>query len=85
MNDGALGAEYHKLKKKKHDPELAVLPSPDFAAVAAGFGNRSGMVTSLEQVEKEVAAFREGSGARVVDIRTSKPWSAASIGEPFFT
>jgi acetolactate synthase I/II/III large subunit len=38
MNDGALTAEVTKLKALGYNQDLAVYPSPDFCAIAGGFG-----------------------------------------------
>src|SRR5262249_40219991 len=38
MNDGALSAEAIRLRLEGYDDNLAVYPTPDFAAVAKGFG-----------------------------------------------
>jgi acetolactate synthase I/II/III large subunit len=71
INDGALGAEYHKLRAKKMDPEWSVIGPADFAGIGAGFGNPAGTIQALGDVEREVEAFMAGSGPRIVDVRSS--------------
>ena len=71
INDGALGAEYHKLGSKKLNPNWSTFPTHDLAKVAQAFGNAAGTVTDLDQLAREVRAFHEGEGARFVDVRTS--------------
>jgi thiamine pyrophosphate-dependent acetolactate synthase large subunit-like protein len=69
MNDGALGAEYHKLGRSGFDPELGRHPSPSFEDVAKGFGASGGTITSLDDIAGEVQAFASSAGPRLVDVR----------------
>jgi thiamine pyrophosphate-dependent acetolactate synthase large subunit-like protein len=71
INDGALGAEYHKLSAKKLNPDWSLVPTPDLAKLAQAFGNAAGTVTDVDELEREVKAFNEGEGTRYVDVRTS--------------
>jgi thiamine pyrophosphate-dependent acetolactate synthase large subunit-like protein len=71
MNDGALGAEYHKLRSKGHDPEWSVVATPDLARLTAAFGNSGTRVTDPTQLQDAVAAFVSGSGTHVIEVRTS--------------
>ncbi len=71
VNDGALGSEYHKLRSKKMDPEWSVIGPADFAAIGRGFGNPSGSIAHLDDVEREVNAFLNSDGPRIVDLRST--------------
>jgi acetolactate synthase-1/2/3 large subunit len=72
MNDQSLGAEYHKLKAAKLDPALANVESPDFAAVARGFGVRGCTATTLDEVAAGIDEFLAGDGPMVLDMRISR-------------
>ncbi len=72
MNDETLGAEYHKLKAAKLEPALANVESPDFAAVARGFGVRGATARTLDEVAAGVYEFLKGDGPMVLDMRISR-------------
>ena len=72
MNDETLGAEYHKLKAAKLEPALANVDSPDFAAVARGFGVRGATARTLDEVAAGVDEFLKGDGPMVLDMRISR-------------
>lgn len=72
MNDESLGAEYHKLRAAKLEPALADVESPDFAAVARGFGVRGATARTLDEVAAGIDAFLAGEGPMVLDLRISK-------------
>lgn len=72
MNDQSLGAEYHKLKAQGLDPVLANVESPDFAAVARGFGCRGRTARTLDEVASGVDEFLAGDGPMVLDMRISR-------------
>jgi acetolactate synthase I/II/III large subunit len=69
MNDGALGAEYHKLRSENFDPRWAQIRTPDFGRLAEAFGNSGGDVRSLADLDGQMRAFTEGTGPRYVDVR----------------
>ena len=73
MNDGALGAEFHKLGWKGHDPALATAPSVDFATLAAGFGLAGETVTDLASARRAAGSWANGErpGALLLDLRIS--------------
>src|SRR5258706_6142294 len=86
MNDEAYGAEYHKLKTKKLDHNLSAVRSPDFAAVAKGFGCAGRTAKSNADVESAVQEFLAGKGPMVIDIKTSRnvvsiPYRRMHLGE----
>jgi len=72
LNDEGLGAEYHKLKSSGFEPALASVRSPDFSAVARGFGCRGRVVHSPEEVAAGIAEFLAGEGPMVLDVRISR-------------
>lgn len=72
MNDGAYGAEYHKLKVKHLDEQLAAVPSPDFSAVGTGFGCRGRVARTADELAGAVDEFLSGKGPMVVDVRMSR-------------
>ena len=72
MNDQTLGAEYHKLKAAGFEPALANVESPDFAAVARGFGVRGKTATTLDEVASGIDEFLAGTGPMVMDMRISR-------------
>jgi thiamine pyrophosphate-dependent acetolactate synthase large subunit-like protein len=73
MNDGALGAEFHQLRVKDLDGRLAVLPTPDFSAVARAMGAWAGrMATSMAGVELGLDEFAGSTGPYILDARLSR-------------
>ncbi|MCC7106002.1 MAG: thiamine pyrophosphate-binding protein [Chloroflexi bacterium] len=68
FNDAALGVEYHKLKSKGLDPEPSRLRSPDFAAVARGFGCRGKTVRSAADATAGVREWLAGDGPMLLDV-----------------
>ncbi len=72
LNDEGLGAEYQKARAKGYDPKLATIRSPDFGAVARGFGCRGRVARTLAEVEAGIAEFMAGDGPMVLDVRISR-------------
>jgi thiamine pyrophosphate-dependent acetolactate synthase large subunit-like protein len=72
LNDEGLGAEYQKAKAKGFDPRLALVRSPDFGAVARGFGCRGHVARTLDEVAVGIDAFMAGEGPMVLDVRISR-------------
>lgn len=72
QNDEGLGAEYHKLKASGFDKNLAGVRSPDFGAVARGFGCRGQVVRTLDELASGIDAFMAGDGPMVLDVRISR-------------
>lgn len=72
QNDQGLGAEYHKLKATGLDPLLAGVRSPDFGAVARGFGCRGRVVRTLDELAAGMEEFLNGEGPMVLDVRISR-------------
>jgi thiamine pyrophosphate-dependent acetolactate synthase large subunit-like protein len=71
MNDGAYGAEIHKLRSEGLDDGGAVFGRTDFAAIARGFGLSGATVTDVAQLPGLYAEFENGSLATVWDVRIS--------------
>ncbi|MEV1295508.1 thiamine pyrophosphate-binding protein [Pseudonocardia sp. NPDC049635] len=69
LNDGALGAEYHKLAGKGFDPAEAAYSDVDFAAMGRVMGVHGATVTAPDQV---AAALSGSEPTRVVDARVSR-------------
>jgi thiamine pyrophosphate-dependent acetolactate synthase large subunit-like protein len=72
VNDEAYGAEYHKLRAHERDPNLSVVPSPDFAALGRGFGCRGQTARTLDELSGAIDEFLAGDGPMVVDLRISR-------------
>jgi acetolactate synthase I/II/III large subunit len=72
QNDEGLGAEYHKLKASGFDKNLAGVRSPDFGAVARGFGCRGKVVRTLDELAAGIDEFMAGDGPMVLDVRISR-------------
>jgi acetolactate synthase I/II/III large subunit len=72
MNDGVLGAEYHKLRALGVDPAESIVPPPDLAAVASSLGARATTLTHLDQVDKIFDWFDPDLGPHVVDCRVTR-------------
>lgn len=83
MNDGAYGAEIHKLRKEGIDDSGAVFGRPDFAAIARGFGLAGATVTDLAQVPALLEDYLAGDVAAVWDMpisdRVVSPRMAAGL------
>jgi acetolactate synthase I/II/III large subunit len=79
MNDGALGAEFHRLRAKGLDPQSATWATPDLAAIAGQFGVAGRRADSLEAVEQAVGDFVAGEGAALVDV----PISRSVVSRPY--
>lgn len=71
LNDGAYGAEIHKLRNEGIDDSGAVFGRTDFAAIANGFGLSGATVTDVGQLASLYKAFDAGSLTAVWDVRIS--------------
>ena len=70
-NDGGFGAEVHKLKAKGFEPALAQWGSPDFVAIAKGFGGDGIRLAREADLPAAVAAGLQAGGLFVIDARVS--------------
>jgi acetolactate synthase-1/2/3 large subunit len=71
FNDGAYGAEIHKLRADGVDESGSVFGRTDLAAIAKGFGLRGSNVTELGQLRGLYAAFEAQDKAEVWNIHIS--------------
>ena len=67
VNDSSLGSEYHSMEADGVDGSVALVDSPDFAAVAEAFGAEGYTARSVAELEAlaDVIATREGQ--QVID------------------
>ena len=72
MNDGALSAEAIRLGMEGYDSELAAYPSPDFAAVARGFGWRAATITGGASIGALVRQHSWREGPLLIDARITR-------------
>ncbi len=71
MNDGAYGAEIHKLRAEGLSDAGGVFGRPDFAAIARGFGVAGETVGDLSALPEMVEAFKKTGGPAVWDLPVS--------------
>ncbi len=71
FNDGAYGAEIHKLRADGVDDSGAVFGRTDLAAIATGFGLRGATITDVGQIEPLFDAFAAQDKAEVWNIHIS--------------
>lgn len=71
LNDGALGAEFHKLRARGLDGDAARVPVVDFAGVARAFGADGRTATTPAELRAALRDARESTGVFVVDVRTT--------------
>ncbi|WP_326837410.1 thiamine pyrophosphate-binding protein [Amycolatopsis rhabdoformis] len=69
FNDGAYGAEYHKLAAYRIDPAHSFMSWPDIRGVAQGFGARAISVRKLEELDEVASLTANLDGPLVIDIR----------------
>jgi len=71
FNDGAYGAEIHKLRADGVDDSASVFGYTDFAAIAKGFGLRGTNVTDVGQFKALFDAYQAQDKAEVWNIHVS--------------
>ena len=71
FNDGAYGAEIHKLRADGVDVSGSMFGYTDFAAIAKGFGLRGANVTDLGRLPALFDAFAAQDRAEVWNIHVS--------------
>jgi thiamine pyrophosphate-dependent acetolactate synthase large subunit-like protein len=71
LNDGAYGAEIHKLRADGVDDSGAIFGRTDLAAIAKGFGLRGSTVTDLAQFAPLFDAYRAQDIAEIWNIQVS--------------
>lgn len=72
LNDGALGAEYHKLRAAGLDPAESVLPTPDLVGLASAFGVPARRLASVSDAPAIARWFGAGKGPHLVEARISR-------------
>jgi thiamine pyrophosphate-dependent acetolactate synthase large subunit-like protein len=72
MNDGALSAEAIRLRLEGYDANLAVYPTPDFVAIARGFGWQAITIREAAPIADLVRAHRWHEGPLLIDARISR-------------
>jgi acetolactate synthase-1/2/3 large subunit len=75
MNDGGYGWEYHQMRDEGRDPALSLIPRPDFAAIARGFGAGGVVAESLDDVRVLGPALAGRAGLElplVIDARLDR-------------
>jgi acetolactate synthase I/II/III large subunit len=71
LNDGAYGAEIHKLRADGMDDSGSIFGRTDLAAIAKGFGLRGATVTDVGQLRSLFAAYQAQDTAEVWNIHVS--------------
>jgi acetolactate synthase-1/2/3 large subunit len=71
LNDGAYGAEIHKLQQMGLDHRNAVFGHVDFAKMAHGFGLRGENLNILSDLEELIENYEENSGAMIWNFMIS--------------
>ena len=71
INDGAYGAEVHKIRSKGLSADEAIFGRPDLGAVARAFGAVGETITEIEHLRKAITAFKANPAPTVLDIHVS--------------
>ena len=79
LNDGAYGAEIHKLRADKLDDSGAVFGRPPFESIARGFGLRGAEVRDLSKLPALFAAFAQQGDAEIWNIQISDQVTAPTM------
>ena len=79
LNDGAYGAEIHKLRQDGLDDREAIFGRPDFAAIAKGFGLRGTNVTDLGQLQGLMREYEAQDTAEIWNIPISDQVTSPSM------
>jgi len=83
MNDSGYGAEVLKLQWKKRNPQLAMWKSPDYVAIARGFGG-DGVCIELEgELNSAIQLGMKQRGPFVIDARISPTMVSDSYSRLF--
>lgn len=72
LNDGAYGAEVHKLRHQNHFPEQAIFGRPDYEAIARGFGLRGATITEAPQFKGLFERHAAGNSAEMWNVHISQ-------------
>jgi thiamine pyrophosphate-dependent acetolactate synthase large subunit-like protein len=71
INDGAFGAEIHKLRMENVNDRQAVFGRPNIEGVARAYGLGAATVTDLSELERLMEDFEKGDTAAIWDVRVS--------------
>ena len=71
LDDGAYGAEVHKLASAGADTSLVEFGRPHLAEVAVAFGLAGHTPTTLDEFGAAVDAHFAGTGSTLIDVPTS--------------
>jgi acetolactate synthase-1/2/3 large subunit len=71
LNDGAYGAEVHKLRQDGLDDSVAIFGRTDFGAIARGFGLRGATVDDLSQLSSLMQDFNAQGTTEIWNIPIS--------------
>lgn len=70
-NDGAFGAEVHKLRHEGLSDAAALHGRADFESIARGFGLKGATVTDVSHLDRLVADYEAGTDAMVWNVHVS--------------
>jgi thiamine pyrophosphate-dependent acetolactate synthase large subunit-like protein len=79
LNDGAYGAELHKLRAEGVDASATVFGRPPLAAVARGFGLRAETLQTTDRLAQLFEAHEAAGEAEVWDVHVSQ-----SVVSPYY-
>lgn len=79
LNDGAYGAEIHKMRADGIDDSGAIFGRPPFESIARGFGLRGAEVRSLDAISKLFADFERQGETEIWNIQISDQVTAPSM------
>ena len=71
LNDGAYGAEIHKLRSQNIDDSSAIFGRPDFAAIANGFGLVGATISSLGKTADLFEEYVHQDSAAIWNVHIS--------------
>jgi thiamine pyrophosphate-dependent acetolactate synthase large subunit-like protein len=71
LNDGAYGAEVHKLRQDGLDDSVAIFGRPDFGAISRGFGLRGATIKDLSQFSSLMQDYDAQGTAEIWNIPIS--------------
>ncbi|NKQ56106.1 thiamine pyrophosphate-binding protein [Amycolatopsis sp. K13G38] len=71
IDDDAYGAEVRYLENRGESAHLARFDSPDFAAIARGYGCEARTVRTLEDLTSACDRIRDASGPLVIDVKVN--------------
>ncbi len=79
LNDGAYGAEIHKLRQDGLDESGAIFGRTDFASIARGFGLKGATVADLDELEGLMQSYDPAGPAEIWNIPISDRVTSPSM------